>query len=110
MLPQPHTAASSPVSATIQEGGASAAQAMAHLDISQCSPPEQSAILASQENFAANVAAAPDQDPASPSYADYWNDAFNRQQEQLRITLGWDRYNQLSALAAQSAQSALTMP
>lgn len=109
-LPQSGAVASSPFPATIQDGRAATARAMAQLDVSQCSPPEQSAIRASQETFAAAIAAAPDQDPASPAYADYWNDALNRQQEQLRITLGWDRYNRLSALAAQSSQSELTIP
>lgn len=41
------------------------------------------------------------QDPESPEYFNRWRSALNLADEHLRIAVGWDRYNRLSALAAQ---------
>jgi hypothetical protein len=76
------------------------------LNLSGFSPQEQSAVQKVRDSFAVSIAAAPSQDPDSPAYFGYWKSAAYLHDEQLRITLGWDSFNRLSALAAQAAESA----
>jgi hypothetical protein len=90
--------------AVIEEARIPVARAIPDLDISRFSPREQSAIRSLLDSFARAVAAAPSQDPDSPEYFNCWKSAVRLHDEQLRITLGWDRYNLLSALAARAAQ------
>lgn len=63
---------------------------------------EDSLIHATQLSFS-EILSTGAPDPASPEYADRWRIAVESHDDFLRRTLGWDRFNQLSALAAQKA-------
>lgn len=63
--------------------------------------PEDEAIYQAQLAFGEEMAAAPPADLASPEYARQWRRATESNDDFLRRTLGWDRFNRLSALAAQ---------
>ncbi len=82
------------------------AVAIHNWDFSELTPLEQAEIRGLQDSFADSIAAAPSQDPASPEYFKYWKSAARLHDEQLRITLGWDRYNTLSILASRNAPTA----
>ena len=82
------------------------AVAIPDLDVTAFTPQEQSVIHDLRDSFMDSIAAAPSQDPASPEYFDCWKSAARLHDEQLRITLGWDRFNRLSAVAARNAVAA----
>jgi hypothetical protein len=94
--------------ALVEEAKLPIALALPESTVTQLSPQEQSAIQQVQQRFTQDISASPSQDPETPEYFSYWKSAQFRQDEQLRITLGWDRFNRLSAIAAQ--QRASTTP
>lgn len=69
--------------------------------LAQLTPQEQAIIEQVQQTFAQEISTSPSQDPESPEYFSYWRSAQSKQDDQLRIMLGWDGFNRLSALAAQ---------
>lgn len=66
---------------------------------------EQETIRSQGEKFVDSIHQSPDADPESPAYFDHWKSARRLHDEHLRITLGWDRFNQLSAAAAAAAEA-----
>jgi hypothetical protein len=72
--------------------------------------PEEGIIHQAQQDFADEMAAAPDADPASPAYAEHWKRAASAHDEYLRRTLGWDKFNQLSAIASQRTHAGSASP
>lgn len=90
----------------LREAPIPVALAVPDLELSDFSPQEKSTIQNVRDRFSASIAAAPTQDPDSPAYFDYWKSAAYLHDEQLKIRLGWQSFNQLSALAAQSATRA----
>lgn len=94
-----------PPTALVEEAKLPIALALPESTMTQLSPHEQSAIQQVQQRFTQDISASPSQNPESPEYFSYWKSAQARQDEQLRITLGWDRFNRLSALAAQQRAS-----
>ncbi len=73
----------------------------------EVSPPgsrEEALIYEAKLSFS-NDLNPPDQplDPASETYANRWRVSVESHDDFLRRTLGWERFNQLSALAAQRA-------
>jgi hypothetical protein len=94
-----------PPTALVEEAKLPIALALPESTVNQLSPQEQSAIQRVQESFTQDISVSPSQDPETPEYFSYWKSAQARQDEQLRITLGWDRFNRLSALAAQQSPS-----
>lgn len=60
---------------------------------------EGEVIYRAQQSFADEMKSSPVTDPASPEYAAHWKRAVEAHDDYLRRTLGWDKFNQLSALA-----------
>ena len=89
--------------AVLREAPIPVALAVPDLGLSDFSPEEKSTIQNVRDRFSASIAAAPTHDPDSPAYFDYWKSATYLHDEQLKIRLGWQSFNQLSALAAQAA-------
>lgn len=87
----------------MEEARMPVASAISDLDVTAFTPQEQSAIHDLRDSFTETIAAEPSQDPASHEYFDHWKCAARLHDEQLRITLGWDRFNRLSAVAARNA-------
>lgn len=90
--------------AAVEKPSIPVALALSKLEIPSLSPQEQSIVENVRSSFEASIAEAPSSDPDSPEYFSYWKSAAHLHDEQLRITLGWAAYNQLSALAAQKAE------
>jgi hypothetical protein len=88
----------------IEKAPVPVAVAVPSLDTSLLSPEERTAVQQVGDSFAASIAASPTQDPDSPAYFNYWKSAAYLHDEQLRITLGWESFNRLSALAAQASE------
>ncbi|RYD27308.1 MAG: hypothetical protein EOP87_21370 [Verrucomicrobiaceae bacterium] len=59
-----------------------------------------------QQSFADEMTSAPDQDTASPDYAEQWKRAAQAHDDRLRALLGWESFNKLSATAGQQAEAA----
>lgn len=64
-------------------------------------PLEEEVIHTAQQSFADEMKSAPVNDPASHEYASHWQRAVEAHDDYLRRMLGWDKFNQLSALAGQ---------
>lgn len=64
-------------------------------------PLEEEVIYLAQQSFADEMKSSPDADPTSPEYAAHWKRAVETHDDYLRRTLGWDKFNHLSALASQ---------
>lgn len=94
-----------PATVFVEEAKLPIALALPESVVTQLSPQEQTEIQRVQDSFTQDISASPSQDPETPEYFSYWKSARFRQDEQLRITLGWDRFNRLSALAAQHMTS-----
>ncbi len=94
-----------PPIALVEEAKLPIALALPESTVTQLSPQEQSAIHQVQQRFTQDISASPSQNPETPEYFSYWKSAQFRQDEQLRLTLGWDRFNRLSAIAAQKRAS-----
>lgn len=71
---------------------------------------EEVIIRQAQQDFADEMAASPDGDPASPGYADHWKRAVVSHDDYLRSSLGWEQFNRLSALAGQRVHTASASP
>jgi hypothetical protein len=80
------------------------ALALPDLEISRCSTEQQIAIQNVRDSFSATISESPTHEPDSPAYFSYWKSAAYLHDEQLKIVLGWQAFNQLSALAAQAAE------
>jgi hypothetical protein len=103
ILPESLAVSQRPV---LREAPIPVALAVPDLELSDFSAQEKSTIQSVRDRFSASIAAAPTQDPDSPAYFDYWKSAAYLHDEQLKIRLGWQSFNQLSALAAQAAMRA----
>jgi hypothetical protein len=90
----------------MEEARMPVATTLRDIDFAEFTLLEQSTIRGLQDHFTNTIAAASSQDPDSPAYFNYWKSAACLHDEQLRITLGWESFNRLSALAAQAAERA----
>jgi hypothetical protein len=62
---------------------------------------EEKAIHQAQQDFSDALTAVNAPSVTSPEYQELWEKSVERHDDYLRRTLGWDRFNQLSAIAAQ---------
>ena len=86
--------------AIIEEPGIPLAYAMGETGSLGLTEQEQTMLATARIGFEEKIDQAPSQDPDDPAFFDHWKDTRLKSDYHLRAMIGWERYNELSALAS----------